>query len=265
MRDNNRLNELSVVIDKELGLTPKDFDRTIECSLEGNNAERIPTMTTPKDIEERVKDKACKVFKEMLVELRPELLGYGAMAVEWENEFRKRLEQCECFDFANNNHTEANVQDTGGNHIVTIDEDNIEDFMADDVYETYTNIIGKCFINRECGIAVKILHIPHNDDYFKPYEFIYEKFEELEFCNGWEVEDYNWLQEQSAETYNRYKLTPYANINIASENMFQLGKNGKLYTSVDCGEDWYEYVEMSPEEFEKIKKEAIENKNNYDF
>lgn len=93
MRDNNRLNELSGVIDKELGLTPKDFDRTIECSLEGNNAERIPTMTTPKDIEERVKDKACKVFGEMLVELCPELLGYGAMAVEWENEFRKRLEK----------------------------------------------------------------------------------------------------------------------------------------------------------------------------
>lgn len=93
MRDNNRLNELSGVIDKELGLTPKDFDRTIECSFEGNDTERIPTMTTPKDIEERMKNKACKVFGEMLVELCPELLGYGAIAVEWENEFRKRLEQ----------------------------------------------------------------------------------------------------------------------------------------------------------------------------
>lgn len=93
MRDNNRLNELSGVIDKELGLTPKDFDRTIECSFEGNDTERIPTMTTPKDIEERMKNKACKVFEEMLVELCPELLGYGAIAVEWENEFRKRLEQ----------------------------------------------------------------------------------------------------------------------------------------------------------------------------
>jgi hypothetical protein len=93
MRDNNRLNELSGVIDKELGLTPKDFNRTIECSFECNDTERIPTMTTPKDIEERMKDKACKVFGEMLVELCPELLGYGAMAVEWENEFRKRLEK----------------------------------------------------------------------------------------------------------------------------------------------------------------------------
>ena len=38
-------------------------------------------------------DKAHKVFQEMLVELCSELLGYGAMAVEWENEFRKRLEE----------------------------------------------------------------------------------------------------------------------------------------------------------------------------
>ena len=36
-------------------------------------------------------DKACKVFQEMLVELCPELLGYGAAAAKWENEFRKRL------------------------------------------------------------------------------------------------------------------------------------------------------------------------------
>lgn len=41
----------------------------------------------------KMKEKACKVFQEMLVELCPELLGYGAMAVEWENEFRKRLEK----------------------------------------------------------------------------------------------------------------------------------------------------------------------------
>ena len=41
----------------------------------------------------KMEDKACKVFREMLVELCPELQGYGAMAVEWENEFRKRLEK----------------------------------------------------------------------------------------------------------------------------------------------------------------------------
>lgn len=37
-------------------------------------------------------DKATEVFAEMLVELCPELLGYGAAAKELENEFRKRLE-----------------------------------------------------------------------------------------------------------------------------------------------------------------------------
>lgn len=38
-------------------------------------------------------DKAAEVFAEMLVELCPELLGFGGAAKEWENEFRKRLEE----------------------------------------------------------------------------------------------------------------------------------------------------------------------------
>jgi hypothetical protein len=80
----------------------KDFDKTIELSIDCNVTDgsemcehiiRMPTMTTPNDIREHVKDEACKVFKEMLIELCPELLGYGAMAVEWENEFKKRLEK----------------------------------------------------------------------------------------------------------------------------------------------------------------------------
>lgn len=36
-------------------------------------------------------DKAAEVFAEMLVELCPELLGFGGAAKEWENEFRERL------------------------------------------------------------------------------------------------------------------------------------------------------------------------------
>lgn len=42
---------------------------------------------------EIMKMKACKVFQEMLIELCPELLGYGAIAVGYENDFRKRLEE----------------------------------------------------------------------------------------------------------------------------------------------------------------------------
>lgn len=38
-------------------------------------------------------DRAAEVFAEMLVELCPELLGFGGAAKEWENEFRKRLKE----------------------------------------------------------------------------------------------------------------------------------------------------------------------------
>jgi hypothetical protein len=48
-------------------------------------------------------------------------------------------------------------------------------------------------------------------------------------------------------------------MNIASENMFHLGKNGNLYTTVNCGNEWYELTEFSNEEFEKIRNEAIRN------
>ena len=42
---------------------------------------------------ENMKMKACHEFSKILTEICPELLGYGAMVVEWENEFRKRLEE----------------------------------------------------------------------------------------------------------------------------------------------------------------------------
>lgn len=54
----------------------------------------LDTLIEGQEIGElKMKEKACKVFQEMLVELCPELLGHGAMAAEWENEFRKRLEK----------------------------------------------------------------------------------------------------------------------------------------------------------------------------
>lgn len=40
---------------------------------------------------ERTSNKACEVFAEMLIELCPELLGYGYAAKKWEDEFKKRL------------------------------------------------------------------------------------------------------------------------------------------------------------------------------
>lgn len=140
--------------------------------------------------------------------------------------------------------------------VVVVSEDDVDNFFADD-YVDYKKIVGKCFINEEIGVAVKILEIP-NDEYheIEPYEFIYEMCENC--IDGWNFEDYNWLQEHT-DAYEKYKITPYANMNIASENMFHLGKNGKLYTTVDCGDEYYEFTEITADEFEKIRNEAIKN------
>lgn len=40
---------------------------------------------------EKTINSACKVFAEMLIELCPELLGYGYAAKIWEEEFRENL------------------------------------------------------------------------------------------------------------------------------------------------------------------------------
>ena len=146
---------------------------------------------------------------------------------------------------------------TNNNTIIVVSEDDFDNFFTDD-YVDYKKIVGKCFINEEIGTAVKILKITADEyNQIEPYEFIYERFDEQ--FDGWVSEDYNWLQNQTREKYEKLKLTPYANLNIASEGMFHLGKNGKIYTTVDCGDEWYEFTEISNEEFEKIRKEAIEN------
>lgn len=148
--------------------------------------------------------------------------------------------------------TDEETTSTNNDTVVVVSEDDFDDFFADD-YEDYKKIMGKCFINKRMGIVVKILEV--TDD-FEPFEFIYERFDEL--YDGWEPEGYNWLQEQTKEKYEKLKLTPYANMNLAAEGMFHLGKNGKLYTSVGCDDDYYEFTEITNEEFEKIRNEAIE-------
>ena len=117
--------------------------------------------------------------------------------------------------------------------------------------------MGQCFINEEIGIAVKILEIP-DDEYYQiePYEFIYERFDKQ--YNGWATEDYNWLQDCTG-VYEKYKTTPYANMNIAREGMFHLGKNGRLYTNISCDDEYYEFTEITSDEFENIRNEAMKN------
>ena len=181
-----------------------------------------------------------------------ELAGDGGMTPFTDEEYELMYQLLDEMSSADEETTSAN-NDT----VVVVSEDDVDDFFVDD-YDDYKKIMGKCFINEEIGIAVKILEIP-DDEYYQiePYEFIYERCDN--WIDGWNFEDYNWLQEQTEVKFNEYKITPYANMNIASEGMFHLGKNGRLYTSVACDDDYYEFTEISSDEFENIRNEAIKN------
>ena len=184
------------------------------------------------------------------IKLAIELAGDGGMTPFTDVEYELMYQLLDEMSSADEEDTSTN-----DNTVVVVSEDDFDDFFADD-YEDYKKIVGKCFINEEIGVAVKILEIP-NDEYYEiePYEFIYERCDN--WIDGWNFEDYNWLQEHTG-VYEKYKITPYANMNIASENMFHLGKNGRLYTSVACDDDYYEFHEITVDEFEKIRNEAIE-------
>lgn len=181
-----------------------------------------------------------------------ELAGDGGMQPFTDEEYQ---DMYQLLDELSTNDEE--ITSTNNDTIVVVSEDDFDNFFTND-YVDYKKIFGKCFINEEIGTAVKILKITADEyNQIEPYEFIYERFEEQ--FDGWASEDYNWLQNQTREKYEKLKITPYANMNIASEGMFHLGKNGKLYTSVECGDDYYEFTEITNEQFEKIKNEAIEN------
>lgn len=154
----------------------------------------------------------------------------------------------------------GNTNNDSDNNIVVVND--AEEFFVDNTYDAYKVLKGKCFIIKGC-MAIKVLDVP-NDEYdnIDPYEFIYEKFD-LVNDSDWEPEYYNWLQEQTEDKYKKYKITQYSNMNIASEDMFHLGKNGKLYTTVDCGDEYYEFAEITKEQFEEIRNEAITNESNW--
>lgn len=181
--------------------------------------------------------------------LAVELAGDGGMTPFTDKEYELMYQLLDEMSSAN-----AEPTSTNNDTVVVVSEDDFDDFFADD-YEDYKKIMGKCFINERMGIAVKILEIP-DDEYYQiePYEFIYERCDK--WIDGWSLEDYNWLQEHTG-VYEKYKITPYANMNIASEEMFHVGKNGKIYTTVACDDEYYEFTEITADEFEKIRNEAI--------
>lgn len=114
--------------------------------------------------------------------------------------------------------------------------DDIEDYIeevTEDFFNVsrsdYENLKGKYFINEDEDTIIRVLDLPEDRE---DYEFIYEIF----YRHGkrdWENDDYIWLQ-NAGEEYKKYCLTPYAEMNIAAEEMYHLGKDGRLYQDPDC-------------------------------
>lgn len=74
---------------RPVGTMSLDINNNME--EEDFNEDAVKTVIYPTTL--ITVDRAAEVFAEMLVELCPELLGFGGAAKEWENEFRKRLKE----------------------------------------------------------------------------------------------------------------------------------------------------------------------------
>ena len=127
--------------------------------------------------------------------------------------------------------------------------------------EDYKKIKGKCFIREhDKSIVIRIEDLIPD----APREFLYEQYDRDSdgFWNCKDYDDYNWLQNTANydPEYKKYCLTDQTEMNIGSEDMFHLGKDGYLYTTVECGEDWYRWIPFDSDKFEKIKEEALKNK-----
>lgn len=135
-------------------------------------------------------------------------------------------------------------------------------------YEDYKNIVGKTFVNYDKTIAVRVIGVPLNPDNYKVhgYEFLYEEFYGDDSENWVYSSDYNWLIESNKNDpfYKQFVLTDETRMNIGSENMYHLGKDGNLYTTVECGDDYFVFTPVSDEEGNRIRELAKKDKETWD-
>ena len=148
--------------------------------------------------------------------------------------------------------------------VISNDSDFFDIPMSD-----YEHIVGKTFKCKELGEVMKVTGLP---DLSKCdiYEFLYEIYWKSSYDDKWHLQNYIWLQEQAygnfserfGNEYKPYCLTTETEMNIASESMFHLGKDGNLYKSYDY-EEYYRFTECSNEEFNIARNEAINNFGEY--
>lgn len=144
-------------------------------------------------------------------------------------------------------------------HFDYIDEfvdDMIEDFfnVSDEDYE---NLVGKCFVRQDKREVIKVVGM--TDD--EKINFLFERY--IKHADDtWDKDDFNWLQDEvhgkyPNKEYEKYCLTDQTNMNISSESMYMLGKDGNLYVDVTCGNDYDVYVPLKNAAFDLIREEAF--------
>lgn len=138
--------------------------------------------------------------------------------------------------------------------------DRIMDFF-DAPEETVQKLIGRCFKSPFGGTyMIKILGLRSDRDnkYWNSsklwQEFIYEKVERDR--SGWSFPDYSHLQNDA--DLKAMRMTPFAEINYASEEMFNIGKDGNLYVDYLCNQDYVKLQEVDQKTFNKHRAEAYE-------
>lgn len=159
----------------------------------------------------------------------------------------------------------------GDLHIDEYVDNRLEEFF-DVSDEDFENLVGKCFMNEQKTVAIKVVGL--RDDKDNPYyesshyieEFLYEEYEQYG-NDRWHTPDYIWLQETAKgghePEYLRWCLTSQTDMNTFSENRYMLGKDGNLYVDMTCGDDYMIFRPISNTLFERIRQEAIENDGEY--
>lgn len=125
--------------------------------------------------------------------------------------------------------------------------------------ETVEQLIGRCFKSPFGGTyMIKILGLRSDRDNKNWNEsklwqqFIYEKVEKHGY--GWRFPDYLLLQQR--DEWKEMRITPFAELNYASEEMINVGKDGNLYVDYSCNGDYSKMSEVDPKTFNKHRAEA---------
>lgn len=125
--------------------------------------------------------------------------------------------------------------------------------------ETVEKLVGKCFKSPFGGTyMIKILGLRSDRDnkYWNEsklwQQFIYEKVEKHGYV--WRFPDYILLQKR--DEWKEMRITPFAELNYASEDMFNVGKDGNLYVDYCCSGDYTKLQEVDLKTFNKHRAEA---------